>query len=84
MNNKVKIAVDAMSGENSPKKIIDGIEFYLKKNKDNFFNVHFNLSFYFTPPNTYMLIKASKSTAESVSVIISPALSISSVLPGES
>ena len=28
MNNKVKIAVDAMSGENSPKKIIDGIEFY--------------------------------------------------------
>jgi len=40
MNNKVKIAVDAMSGENSPKKIIDGIEFYLKKNKDNFFYLY--------------------------------------------
>ena len=26
MNNKVKIAIDAMSGENSPKKVIDGIE----------------------------------------------------------
>ena len=40
MNNKVKIAIDAMSGENSPKKIIDGIEFYLKKNKDNFFYLY--------------------------------------------
>ena len=40
MDNKVKIAIDAMSGENSPKKIIDGIEFYLKKNKDNFFYLY--------------------------------------------
>ena len=40
MNNKVKIAIDAMSGENSPKKVIDGIEFYLKKNKDNFFYLY--------------------------------------------
>jgi len=42
MNNKVKIAVDAMSGENSPKKIIDGIEYYLKKNKDIFFYLYGN------------------------------------------
>ena len=40
MNNKVKIAIDAMSGENSPKKVIDGIEYYLKKNKDNFFYLY--------------------------------------------
>ena len=40
MNNKVKIAIDAMSGENSPKKVIDGIEFSLKKNKDNFFYLY--------------------------------------------
>ena len=40
MNNKVKIAIDAMSGENSPKKVIEGIEFYLKKNKDNFFYLY--------------------------------------------
>ena len=40
MNNKVKIAIDAMSGENSAKKVIDGIEFYLKKNKDNFFYLY--------------------------------------------
>ena len=29
---KIKIAVDAMGGENSPKKVIDGI---LKNNKEN-------------------------------------------------
>ena len=37
MTEKVKIAIDAMGGENSPKKIIDGIELSLKTNKDNFF-----------------------------------------------
>tara|TARA_B100000686_G_C16711195_1_gene929234 strand:+ start:362 stop:1366 length:1005 start_codon:yes stop_codon:yes gene_type:complete len=37
MTNKVTIAVDAMGGENSPKKILTGIEISLKKNKDNFF-----------------------------------------------
>ncbi len=33
MNNKVKIAVDAMGGENAPIKIIKGIEISLKKIK---------------------------------------------------
>ena len=37
MTNKVKIAVDAMGGENSPKKIIDGIKISLKENKENQF-----------------------------------------------
>ena len=37
MDNKVKIAVDAMGGENAPKKIIKGIEISLKKNRNNFF-----------------------------------------------
>ena len=36
MNDKVKIAVDAMGGDNSPKKIIEGIEKSLKKNKKKF------------------------------------------------
>ena len=30
MTNKVNIAIDAMGGENSPKKIIDGIEYFFK------------------------------------------------------
>ena len=37
MSNKVKIAIDAMGGENSPKKIIEGIEISLKSNQENFF-----------------------------------------------
>ena len=37
MNKRVKIAVDAMGGDNSPQKIIEGIENSLKNNKENFF-----------------------------------------------
>ena len=40
MNNKIIIAVDAMGGENSPKKIIDGIEIVLKKYKDVYFSLY--------------------------------------------
>ena len=40
MLNKVKIAIDAMGGENSPKKVIEGIEISLKKNKENFFYLY--------------------------------------------
>jgi glycerol-3-phosphate acyltransferase PlsX len=40
MLNKVKIAVDAMGGKNSPKKIIEGIEISLKSNQENFFYLY--------------------------------------------
>ena len=40
MTKEVKIAVDAMSGENSPKKILDGIEISLRKNNENFFYLY--------------------------------------------
>jgi len=33
MSKIVKIAIDAMGGENSPKKIIEGIDIVLQKNK---------------------------------------------------
>ena len=42
MSNKVKIAIDAMSGDNSPKKIIEGIEISLKSNLDNYFYLYGN------------------------------------------
>ena len=42
MNNKVIIAVDAMGGENSPSKIIDGIGLSLKESKENFFKLYGN------------------------------------------
>tara|TARA_B100000315_G_C14547801_1_gene574152 strand:+ start:355 stop:1359 length:1005 start_codon:yes stop_codon:yes gene_type:complete len=40
MSNIIKIAIDAMSGENSPNKIIEGIKISLKSNKENFFYLY--------------------------------------------
>ena len=39
MNNPIVIAVDAMGGDNSPNKIIDGIELYNKENKNIFYKL---------------------------------------------
>jgi len=38
----IKIAVDAMGGDNSPKKIIDGIRHHHKSNKDVFYKIFGN------------------------------------------
>ena len=38
----VKIAVDAMGGDGSPKKIIDGIIYNHNKNKENFYKIFGN------------------------------------------
>tara|TARA_B100000579_G_scaffold188524_1_gene153848 strand:+ start:181 stop:1188 length:1008 start_codon:yes stop_codon:yes gene_type:complete len=40
MNKPIVIAIDAMGGDNSPKKIIDGIELYQKKNKNIFYKLY--------------------------------------------
>ena len=42
MNNKIVIAVDAMGGENSPNKIIDGIA-HFSKNKKIFFLIYMEI-----------------------------------------
>ncbi|MDC3100517.1 phosphate acyltransferase PlsX [Candidatus Pelagibacter sp.] len=39
MSGKIKIAVDAMGGENSPKKVIDGIIENYKNNRDVIYNI---------------------------------------------
>jgi glycerol-3-phosphate acyltransferase PlsX len=39
MNDIVKIAVDAMGGDNSPKKIIDGVIHHFKNNKDTYYKI---------------------------------------------
>ena len=39
MHNFIKIAVDAMGGDGSPKKIIDGLIHNNKQNKENFFRI---------------------------------------------
>ena len=40
MLNKVRIAIDAICGKDSQKKIIDGIEISLKTNQENFFTLY--------------------------------------------
>ena len=39
MNKIIKIAVDAMGGDNSPKKIIEGIIHHFQKNKNTFYQI---------------------------------------------
>ena len=39
MSSMIKIAVDAMGGDNSPKKVIDGIIHHYLKNKDIFYKI---------------------------------------------
>ena len=39
MSDFIKIAVDAMGGDGSPKKIVDGIIHNHKTNKNNFFKI---------------------------------------------
>ena len=39
MNNPIVIAVDAMGGENSPKKVIDGIELFQSSNNSFFYKI---------------------------------------------
>jgi len=40
MSKQVKIAIDVMGGENSPCKVIDGIQIALSKDKNIFFNLY--------------------------------------------
>ena len=42
MSNLINIAVDAMGGDGSPKKIIDGIIHNHKSNHENFFRIFGN------------------------------------------
>ena len=39
MSELIKIAIDAMGGDGSPKKIIDGICFNHQSNKNNYFKI---------------------------------------------
>tara|TARA_Y100001970_G_C14151489_1_gene812965 strand:- start:939 stop:1121 length:183 start_codon:yes stop_codon:yes gene_type:complete len=40
MASNFKIAVDAMGGDNSPLKVIDGIELHSKNSNDIFYNIY--------------------------------------------
>ena len=42
MTTQIKIAVDAMGGDNAPSKIIDGIDLHSKESQDIFYNIYGN------------------------------------------
>ncbi len=42
MNKLIKVAVDAMGGDNAPQKIIDGIDLHHKKSKNTFYRLFGN------------------------------------------
>ena len=42
MNKTIKIAVDAMGGDGSPKKVIDGIKHHLRNNSNSFYQIFGN------------------------------------------
>ena len=42
MNNPINIAIDAMGGENSPRKVIKGVELHCLKTNNIFYNIFGN------------------------------------------
>ena len=40
MKKIITIAIDAMGGENAPKKNIEGLDLFLKNNKSNDYSIH--------------------------------------------
>ena len=69
MNNKVKIAVDAMGGENAPRKIIKGINISLKKNRENYFYLFGNKDLINDEINNDKLLRANSEIIDTKNVI---------------
>ena len=69
MNNKVKIAVDAMGGENAPRKIVNGINISLKKNRENYFYLFGNKDLINDEINNDKLLKANSEIIDTKNVI---------------
>ena len=69
MNNKVKIAVDVMGGENAPRKIINGINISLKKNRENYFYLFGNKDLINEEINNDKLLRANSEIIDTKNVI---------------
>ena len=75
MTNKITFAVDAMGGEDSPKKIIDGIKLFNKKNKDVYFKIFGNKNIIdnnlnnFIDKNSYEIINTENQVVDTDSAL---------------
>ena len=70
MSDKVTIAVDAMGGEKSPRKILEGIEISLKKNKENTFLLYGQESVLINELKSFPNIKDSCKVINAIDVIL--------------
>ena len=57
MNKLIKVAVDAMGGDNAPQKIIDGIELHHKKSKNTFYRLFGNKNITTSVPSDLVFLK---------------------------
>ena len=69
MNKKVNIAIDAMGGENSPAKVIEGINISLKYNKENFFFLYGKKDLLIKEINRHKLVKSYSEIIDTKNVI---------------
>ena len=70
MNKKVNIAIDAMGGENSPKKVIEGIDISLKNNRENFFFLYGKKDALIKEINKYKLVKSYSEIIDTKDVVL--------------
>ena len=76
MNEPIKIAVDAMGGDDSPNKVIEGISFHSKSSDDIFYNIFGNeseiiplISKYRIKSNTYKIFHTTNQVDDSDSAL---------------
>ncbi len=70
MNKKVNIAIDAMGGENSPAKVIEGINISLKYNKENFFFLYGKKDLLIKEINRHKLVKSYSEIVDTKDVVL--------------
>ena len=70
MADKVNIAIDAMGGENSPSKVIQGINISLESSNDNFFYLYGNEDVLHKEVSKYKLVKSYSEIINAKDVIL--------------
>ena len=70
MNKKINIAIDAMGGENSPTKVIEGINISLKSNRENFFFLYGKKDLLIKELNKNKLVKSHSEIVDTNDVVL--------------
>ena len=76
MQKSIKIAVDAMGGDGSPKKVIDGIIHHYKNNPDVFYKIFVKANCLLTDSRTAELSKLVENSSRDVNIAFANELSL--------